>query len=60
MQSYYYDPNDPHLMEEATLFRLRKKISRLSFSFVLYTLVAYVAILVIQFIVALLGLSEVL
>ena len=60
MQSYYYDPNDPHLMEEATLFRLRKKISRLSFSFVLYTLVAYVAILVLQLITTLLGFAEIL
>lgn len=60
MQSYYYDPNDPKLMEEATLFRLRKKISRLSFSFIVYTLTAYVAIFILQLIVSLLGLSEIL
>ena len=45
---------------EERLYRLRKKISRISIGFVLYTFFAYVAILLIQLVIAMLGLGKIL
>ncbi len=60
MDPYYYPPNSQDFFEEERLCKLRKKISRISLGFVLYSCVAYVAILLIQFIIALSGLEAVL
>lgn len=54
----YYPYGNMSFYEEERLHRLKKKISRISIGFVLYTFVAYVAILLIQLFLSLFGLAE--